>query len=262
MSKKKQAAKKVAKKKKPLAKAPVVKSVSVGKPVVEAAEPIVKESPGAIILPIMPVVERMIAEWTGNSQKCGCGKDAEAGLWYCKSCMTRTTENFNVLCRTLSATHRGAGGAAICICGAGCGGSPSCSALSMLQVAVTTKDPLIRYSIAQAVGWAHKMDAPVQFDVKSIKGIKPMKFRKAKDYDVYYGHTEFGNFYYTIQDNRGLDDAMKKSEAERTKRELKNFTWWCNSFYHTPEFQGADTLEQAIEMCHVDLLNRIKSSLV
>ena len=100
------------------------------------------------------------------------------------------------------------------------------------------------------------------FDRKSVRGVKCIPFRKAKDYDVWYGKTEFGSFYYTIQDNRGFDEALKKSEKERTKRELKNFTWWCNTYYNKPEFQAADTLEEAIEACHIDLLFRIKSSLV
>ena len=131
-----------------------------------------------------------------------------------------------------------------------------------MKTAITTNDPLLKFSIAEAAGWGSEMEPVTTFDRKSVRGVKAMNFKKAKDYEVYYGHTEFGSFYYTIQDNRGFDDAMKKSHQERTKHELKNFTWWCNTYYHNPEFQAADTLEEAVEACHVDLLSRIKSSLV
>jgi len=58
------------------------------------------------------------------------------------------------------ATHKGAGGAALCICGASCGGSAACSSLNMLKIAVTTRDPLLRYSIAYAFGWASEAEYP------------------------------------------------------------------------------------------------------
>jgi hypothetical protein len=273
MTKKKKPTKKVGtvKKKAPANKAVIAKKkvASIPPKVLTAKtsdEPVVEvvasEKPSAVILPIMHSVEQMLQEWKGEFQKCGCGSPAIAGLWHCEKCRTRLVDNFNVLCRTLSATHRGGGGAAICICGAGCGGSPSCSALSALQTAIRTKDPLLRYSIAEAVGWGFDMEPTTTFDRHSVQGVKRIPFVKAKDYDVWYGKTDFGNFYYTIQDNRGFDEAMKKSEEVRTKRKLKNFTWWCNSYYHNPDFQSADTLEEAIEACHVDLLSRIKSSLV
>lgn len=90
---------------------------------------------------------------------CGCGKAATRYL-FCQDCYTRIALNFEKLCQTLSKQHRGAGGAAMCICGAGCGGTDECSALSMLKVAITTNDPWLRYSIADAIGWSSWMDHP------------------------------------------------------------------------------------------------------
>lgn len=91
-----------------------------------------------------------------STNLCCCGKEATR-YSFCQDCYTRIAVNFNKLCQTLNKQHRGAGGAAICICGAGCGGTQECSALNMLKVAITTSDPKLRYSIADAIGWSSYM---------------------------------------------------------------------------------------------------------
>ena len=91
---------------------------------------------------------------------CSCGKPIDK-FSHCKDCIARIQSNFEQLCKTLSNRHRGAGGAAICICEAGCGSTPECSALSQLMIAITTNDPILRYSIADAIGWSSWMQLPL-----------------------------------------------------------------------------------------------------
>lgn len=86
-------------------------------------------------------------------RKCGCGKDAIEGLWHCRACRERIATDYASLQETLQKGHRGAGGAAMCICGASCGGTAACSALSILRIALTTTDKLLRDSILDAIGW-------------------------------------------------------------------------------------------------------------
>ena len=90
---------------------------------------------------------------------CLCGKPLYNPV-FCKSCRDNIAIKFSKLCETLSKQHRGAGGAAICICGAGCGGTAECVALSWLKTAITTEDEVLRYYIAEAVGWNDSMELP------------------------------------------------------------------------------------------------------
>lgn len=89
-------------------------------------------------------------------KSCGCGRPLYSRS-FCKNCRDKIALNFAQLCETLSKQHRGAGGAAMCICGAGCGGTAECVALSWLRTAITTNDANLRYSIAEAVGWESYM---------------------------------------------------------------------------------------------------------
>lgn len=52
--------------------------------------------------------------------KCGCGKLTYKNTIWCEKCYKQQVSNFQQLYKTLSKQHRGAGGAAICICGAVC----------------------------------------------------------------------------------------------------------------------------------------------
>lgn len=99
---------------------------------------------------------------------CGCGKSV-THYTHCFECRKRISDNFQKLCETLRSRHRGAGGAAMCICGAGCGGTAECSALSMLKIAITTNDPWLRYSIADAVGWSSWVDDPLTIEKRKDK---------------------------------------------------------------------------------------------
>lgn len=57
----------------------------------------------------------------------------------------------------LDACHKshgkGAGGAAMCICGAGCGGSAACSALNILKIGLTSADDKFRKELCDSIGW-------------------------------------------------------------------------------------------------------------
>ena len=88
-----------------------------------------------------------------KERKCGCGKPALHNLWHCSDCIAKIMSDFNALQEAARSTHKGSGGAAMCICGAGCGGSSACNALSMLKIALTTKDKLLKDSIMYAIGW-------------------------------------------------------------------------------------------------------------
>lgn len=87
---------------------------------------------------------------------CGCGRRARSSLWFCDQCAQRIQQDFGELQSTLSRGHRGAGGAAMCICGAGGGGTAACSALSMLKLALQTDDRFYRQSIMYLIGWGEK----------------------------------------------------------------------------------------------------------
>lgn len=66
----------------------------------------------------------------------------------------RLSSNAVSLFKVLQSQHRGAGGAAMCICGAGCGGTPGCSALSMLKTALARRDDdEFVFDVMQAFGW-------------------------------------------------------------------------------------------------------------
>lgn len=86
---------------------------------------------------------------------CGCKKLAYKNTIWCESCYSRVSSNFQQLYLTLSKLHRGAGGAAMCICGAGCGGTQECSALSLLKAALQTEDQVFKDSVLQVAGWTN-----------------------------------------------------------------------------------------------------------
>ena len=87
---------------------------------------------------------------------CGCGRRTRGSLWFCDQCAQRIQQDFGELQKTLSRGHRGAGGAAVCICGAGCGGTQACSALGMLKNALQSNDDHFKASVMYLIGWGEK----------------------------------------------------------------------------------------------------------
>lgn len=84
---------------------------------------------------------------------CGCGKPSIYGLWHCEACRKRIQDDYAELLTLCRNSHRKAGGgAAMCICGFGSGGSSACSALKTLIQAMTTKNIKLKNSILEAIG--------------------------------------------------------------------------------------------------------------
>ena len=73
-------------------------------------------------------------------------------IW-CEKCLAHNLKSVNALFSACQKEHRGAGGAAICICGAACGGSYACSALGLIKIALTTKSEEMREEIIRLFGW-------------------------------------------------------------------------------------------------------------
>jgi hypothetical protein len=70
-------------------------------------------------------------------KECYCGKESSANFTWCEDCLARNREATDALFKVCCDSHRsGAGGARICICGAGCGGSRACNGLYLLQSAL------------------------------------------------------------------------------------------------------------------------------
>ena len=88
-----------------------------------------------------------------GEKDCYCGKPAKEGLTFCEDCCKRISSDFAELLKAAEKTHKGAGGACMCICGAGCGGSSACNALHALKRALTTEDKAYRDSLAHIIGW-------------------------------------------------------------------------------------------------------------
>lgn len=85
-------------------------------------------------------------------KQCPCGKESSSRFRWCEECLKIKQGNIDSLMRLLQNSHRGAGGGAICICGAGCGGTSACSALSLLKQAMNGDDSL-RVEVAELFGW-------------------------------------------------------------------------------------------------------------
>lgn len=91
---------------------------------------------------------------TSAAKKCYyCNKEFSSSRFrWCDDCLSKIQKNISALFNACSKEHRGAGGAAICICGAGCGGSSACNALNLLKSAIEGPDGL-RREIADLFGW-------------------------------------------------------------------------------------------------------------
>lgn len=61
--------------------------------------------------------------------------------------------NFESLFQQCRKLHTRPGGARICICGAGCGGSSACNALYEFQMALRSKDQKVRDELLDLLGW-------------------------------------------------------------------------------------------------------------
>jgi len=87
------------------------------------------------------------------NKQCYCGDEVTSIRFrWCDKCINRMQSNISALFIACSKQHRGAGGAAICICGAGCGGSAACNGLSLLKSAIAGPDDY-RAEIAEMFGW-------------------------------------------------------------------------------------------------------------
>jgi len=72
-----------------------------------------------------------------EERKCYCGKKSSDNYTWCDDCLIRNHKAVDALFKACHDSHRsGAGGARICICGAGCGGSDACNGLYLLQAAL------------------------------------------------------------------------------------------------------------------------------
>ncbi len=97
-------------------------------------------------------------EWYERSRRCTvqrlptcyCGKPSTQR--WCADCFARNQRSAQALLSACSKQHRGAGGAAICICGAGCGGSEACNGLNLLKAALRG-DAALRASTLRVFGW-------------------------------------------------------------------------------------------------------------
>ena len=81
---------------------------------------------------------------------CDCGAPARSR--WCEKCESRNRASVDALLAACQKQHRGAGGAAICICGASCGGSAACAGLWLLRRAIEG-DQSLRNDIASLFGW-------------------------------------------------------------------------------------------------------------
>jgi hypothetical protein len=81
-----------------------------------------------------------------------CNKPPSARFRWCDECVLKMRLDIQALFNLLEKQHRGAGGSAICICGAGCGGTKECRALGLLKTAIEGRD-VIRMEIAELFGW-------------------------------------------------------------------------------------------------------------
>jgi hypothetical protein len=107
-------------------------------------------------------------ESPGESGRCSCGKEV-SGQWVrCEACRRTMREDIDALFEVCRSQHRGAGGAAICICGAGCGGSKACRGLSVLQRALECADERVRNEIIEIIGWTPPLKTilPRQFQIR------------------------------------------------------------------------------------------------
>lgn len=88
--------------------------------------------------------------------KCYCGQESVGSYTWCEKCLKRNSENVNDLLTTCMKQHRGgAGGARICICGAGSGGSGACNGLYLLQSALENGGRM-REDVLRLFGWWDK----------------------------------------------------------------------------------------------------------
>lgn len=66
----------------------------------------------------------------------------------------RFRREFVALLDACRKSHKGrVGGCAMCICGAGGGGSDACSALSILKIGLTCEDEAFRKALCNFIGW-------------------------------------------------------------------------------------------------------------
>lgn len=76
--------------------------------------------------------------------------------------------NISALFNACLKEHRGgAGGAAMCICGAGCGGSEACSALELLKQAMAGPDDY-RAEVAEMFGWESETHWPKPRTIRTV----------------------------------------------------------------------------------------------
>lgn len=80
-------------------------------------------------------------------------RDESQPLWDNEQEEKRVRENFDELFSLLSKNHRGAGGGAFCICGAGGGGAKPCSALKTLKSVMLHANDSKRQEFLEWLGW-------------------------------------------------------------------------------------------------------------
>lgn len=85
-------------------------------------------------------------------RQCYCGAESSPRFRWCDKCLQQNFVRVNALLAACRGQHRGAGGAAICICGEGCGGSAACGGLSLLKMAIIGAADY-RSEVAALFGW-------------------------------------------------------------------------------------------------------------
>lgn len=87
-----------------------------------------------------------------SPKQCYCGAESSSRFRWCDKCLQQNLKRVNALLTACCNQHRGAGGAAMCICGAGSGGSAACGGLALLKRAITGPEEY-RVEVAALFGW-------------------------------------------------------------------------------------------------------------